>query len=123
MLKSLKKKMKDQAGLTLIELLVVIVILGIIAAVAVPMVMGNKDKAEINTNKQTLSILKDAVNRYEVEVGSVPADVGALVAGKYLDSAPTCAEDTTKFFTVTNGAISSSCNGVSTPSSDDSDED
>jgi type IV pilus assembly protein PilA len=40
MLKALKKRLKDQRGLTLIELLAVVVILGIIAAIAVPSI-GN----------------------------------------------------------------------------------
>jgi type IV pilus assembly protein PilA len=97
MLKSLKKKMKDQAGLTLIELLVVIVILGIIAAVAIPMVMSNKDDAAKSTNAQNLSVLQDAVNRYRTLNDIYPAsldnlllapDSGAHKGGPFLDTKP-----------------------------------
>jgi type IV pilus assembly protein PilA len=54
MFKMLKKKLKDQRGLTLIELLAVIVILGIIAAIAIPSI-GN-----IITNSKKDAIRADA---------------------------------------------------------------
>lgn len=51
MVQALRAKMKEQKGFTLIELLAVIVILGIIAAIAIPAI-GNvinksKEKAEV----------------------------------------------------------------------------
>ncbi|RHW40641.1 prepilin-type N-terminal cleavage/methylation domain-containing protein [Neobacillus notoginsengisoli] len=62
MFKSLKKKMKDQRGLTLIELLAVIVILGIIAAIAIPAIGGliskTKDDAKVSEALQIISAAK-----------------------------------------------------------------
>lgn len=67
--KNAKKKMHHDAGLTLIELMVVVVILGIIAAVAIPSILGVIYRAKINTTKSTLSTLQEAMQEYASDHG------------------------------------------------------
>jgi len=51
----------DQYGFTLIELVMIIVVLGILAAVAVPKFSDMANSSKINATKQELSTLKQAI--------------------------------------------------------------
>lgn len=62
-----------QQGFTLIEVMVVIVILGVLAALIVPNVMGRGDKAKIDTTAIALNSTASALDQYKVDNGRYPS--------------------------------------------------
>jgi len=65
--------MRKQAGFTLIELLIVIAILGILAAIAIPSLMGFTDRAQGRANQVELASVQLAVDSYVAENGNITA--------------------------------------------------
>jgi type IV pilus assembly protein PilA len=81
------KRFRKQEGFTLIELLIVIIIIGILAAIAIPMFLGQRDKAKE-------SAVKGGVHNIELGIGSYAVDnhdqypaTGAVTKGSLVDSA------------------------------------
>ena len=97
----IQRSLNSRFGFTLIELLVVIVILGILAALIVPRVMGHTEDAKkatavsnISSLKNTLNVFRLACDRYPTtEEGlqaliTPPAGLEGKWHGPYLDAVP-----------------------------------
>lgn len=62
-----------QKGFTLLEIMVVIVILGVLASMIVPNLMGNKDKADRQKVVSDVIALENALDMYKLDNGSYPS--------------------------------------------------
>lgn len=72
MKKFLQKKLENEKGLTLVELLAVIVILGIIAAIAIPSIGGIIENSRVKAVKADAQTILSAANMYFAENADAP---------------------------------------------------
>ncbi len=68
------------AGFSLIELLVVLVILGLIAGLVVPNIIGRTEAAKFKAAKAAIVSLSSAVDGYYLDVGSPPDNLDDLIS-------------------------------------------
>ena len=68
-----ENRRKNNDGFTLIELMVVIVILGILAGLIVPRIMGRPEEAKQIKAKLTIESLETSLRLYKLDNGSYPA--------------------------------------------------
>lgn len=71
---------RPQGGFSLIEILVVVVIIGILAAVVVPRVMDEPDRARVSKAKQDVQALVTALNMYKLDNYTYPSTEQGLEA-------------------------------------------
>jgi len=67
-------------GFTLIELLVVIIILGLLAGIVIPRVVGHVDKARKESTRLQLKALKSALEQFRIDNGFYPTTEQGLKA-------------------------------------------
>jgi prepilin-type N-terminal cleavage/methylation domain-containing protein len=75
--------MRKHNGFTLVELVVVVMILGILAAVAAPKLLGTSSAASENSLKHSLAVVRDAIERYAAENGGQLPAQGATTQATF----------------------------------------
>ena len=72
--------MNRQKGFSLIEIMVVVVILGILASIVVPKIMGRPDEARKVKAKQDVLAIQNALDLYKLDNGNYPSTDQGLMA-------------------------------------------
>ena len=83
--------LKKERGFTLIEIMVVVVILGILAVLVVPNIMGRPDEARMVAAKQDISAIMQALKLYRLDNSKYPTGnqgLAALVNKPTIDPVP-----------------------------------
>jgi general secretion pathway protein G len=70
----------SRAGFTLIELLLVLVILGVLAGLVIPKLVGKGEESRKGAAAVDISTIANALDRYEIEVGHYPSSEEGLDA-------------------------------------------
>jgi len=84
----MRGRCKNHHGFTLIELVVVVMILGILAAIAAPRLLGASHQATDNGARQSLGVVRNAIDQYTTDKGKLPKSIDDLVEAKYLRERP-----------------------------------
>lgn len=75
-------------GFTLIELLVVMSVIATLLTIAVPRYFQHLDRAREASLRESLAVMRDAVDKYRGDTGRYPETLEELVTKRYLRKVP-----------------------------------
>jgi general secretion pathway protein G len=79
---------KHESGFTLVELMIVMLIIGVLAAVAIPSFISSIKNAKEAALKEDLHVLRDAIDSYTMDKNKAPQSLDDLVQSGYLKQIP-----------------------------------
>jgi general secretion pathway protein G len=71
---------RQRSGFTLLELVVVIIVLGLLAGIVAPQIIGRLSEAKSTTAKTQIELLSVALDGYRLDNGSYPTSEQGLAA-------------------------------------------
>jgi general secretion pathway protein G len=75
-------------GFTLIELLVVMSVIAVLLTIAVPRYFQHLDRAREASLRESLAVMRDAVDKFRADTGRYPETLQELVGKSYLRKVP-----------------------------------
>jgi general secretion pathway protein G len=76
------------AGFTLIEMLVVMTLIALLLTLAVPRYFGSVDNGKLTVQRQNAATIRDAIDKFNADLGRYPDSLDELVAKHYLRQIP-----------------------------------
>jgi prepilin-type N-terminal cleavage/methylation domain-containing protein len=81
---------RNSAGFTLIELMIVVAVIGILAAISIPLYGSVQQRARISKVQADLRAIAAAVSADQAHTGNFPPEIAAgQIAGPFLNGVPT----------------------------------
>jgi prepilin-type N-terminal cleavage/methylation domain-containing protein len=113
------RNLRDQKGFSLIELMIVVVIIGILAAIAIPRFSNISDRARQSEAEPTLRSIANMQEMFRTDEGIYATDLDEIVAADY-GLSEELVRDGSRYFdysTTANNADNTFC-AVASPKTD-----